>query len=60
MVHTRATEDAELDIPEGSTEHGRGHGQAPRGNPLPLPPPHPPISIEQLLAPQNELMSMLV
>jgi hypothetical protein len=26
MVCTRAAEDAKLDIPEGSTGHGRGHG----------------------------------
>jgi hypothetical protein len=60
MVRTRATEDAELDIPEGSAGRGRGRGQAPRGNSPPPPPPCPPISIQELLATQNELMSMLV
>jgi hypothetical protein len=60
MVRTRATEDAEIDIPEGSVGRGRGRGQAPRGNPPPPPPPHPLVSIEQLLAMQNELMSVLV
>jgi hypothetical protein len=51
MVRTRAAEDAEIDIPEGSAGrgHGRGHGQAPHVNPAP-PPPRPPISIEQQLA----------
>jgi hypothetical protein len=58
MVRTRATEDADLDIPEGSTSRGRAHGQAPHGNP-PLPPPSClPVSIEELLATKNELMSM--
>jgi hypothetical protein len=49
MVHTRATEDVEIDIPEGSAGRGHGRGQAPHGNPPP-PPPCPPVSIEQLLA----------
>jgi hypothetical protein len=57
MVHTRTSEDLTLDIPEGST--GRGRGQAPRGN-APLPPPHPPVSLEQLLAMHNGLMKGLV
>jgi hypothetical protein len=30
-----------------------------RGN-APLPPPHPPVSLEQLLATQNELMTLLI
>jgi hypothetical protein len=58
MAHTTAVEDAVLDIPEGSVDCGRGHGQAPRGNPRP-PPLCPPVSIEQLLATQNEIMSVL-
>jgi hypothetical protein len=58
MVHMRATEDDVLDIPEGSALRGRGCGQPSRGN-APLPPPHPPISLEQLLATQNELMTLL-
>jgi hypothetical protein len=49
MVRTRATEDAVLDIPEGSAGRGRGRGQALHANP-PLPPPRAPISIEELLA----------
>jgi hypothetical protein len=59
MVQTRATEDATLDIPEWSAGRGHGRGQAPRDNPLP-PPPHTPISIEELLATQNELMRVLI
>jgi hypothetical protein len=47
------SEDLILDILEGSTECGRD--QAPRGN-APPPPPHPPVSLEQLLATQNDLM----
>jgi hypothetical protein len=35
-VHTRATENVMPDIPEGFTGRGRGRGQAPHGNPLPL------------------------
>jgi hypothetical protein len=57
MVRTRTSEDPILDIPEGST--GRGRGQAPCGN-APLPPPRPPVSLEQLLATQNDLMRRLV
>jgi hypothetical protein len=37
MVHTKTTEDAEIDISEGSV----GYGQDPRGIPPPPPPPHP-------------------
>jgi hypothetical protein len=54
MVHTRTFEDSILDIPEGSV--GRGCGQVPRGGA----PPPPPISLEQLLATQNDLMRKLV
>jgi hypothetical protein len=54
MVHTRTSEDAILDIPEGSVGHGRG--QDPCGG---VPPP-PPVSLEQLLATQNDLMRRLV
>jgi hypothetical protein len=36
MVHTRATEDVVLDIPEGSADHGHGHGKAPCDSALPL------------------------
>jgi hypothetical protein len=54
MVHTRTSKDPILDIPEGSI--GRGHGQVPRGNA----PPPPLVSLEQLLATQNDLMRRLV
>jgi hypothetical protein len=46
-----------VDIPEGFV--GRGHGQIPHANPPP-PPPRAPVSIEDLLATQNELMRVLV
>jgi hypothetical protein len=46
--------DSILDIHEGSV--GCGHGQVPRGGA----PPPPPISLEQLLATQNELMRRLI
>jgi hypothetical protein len=54
MVHTRANGDDVLHVPEGSTAHGCGcgRGQPSRGN-APLPPPRPPVSLEQLLATQN-------
>jgi hypothetical protein len=55
MVHNRASEEAALDILEGSAGHGHGRGQALLGNP-----PRPLVSIEQLLATQNDFMSMLV
>jgi hypothetical protein len=58
-VRTRATGDAALDIPEGSAGRGHGRGQAPHANPLP-PPPRAHVSIEELLATQNELMRVLV
>jgi hypothetical protein len=57
MVRTRTSEDSILDIPEGSI--GRGRGQVPRGG-APPPPPRPPVSLEQLLATQNDLMRRLV
>jgi hypothetical protein len=44
-------------IPEGSVRHG--HGQVPHGG-APPPPPRPPVSLEQLLATQNDLMRRLV
>jgi hypothetical protein len=59
MVRTRATEDDMLDIPEGSALRGCGRGQPSRGN-APPPPPHPSVSLEQLLATQNELMTLLI
>jgi hypothetical protein len=54
MVHTRTSEDSIFDIPEGSG--GRGHGQVPRDGA----PPPPPVSLEQLLATQNDLMRRLI
>jgi hypothetical protein len=59
MVCTRATEDDVLDIPEGSAPRRCGRGQPSRGN-APLPPPHPSVSLEQLLATQNELVTLLI
>jgi hypothetical protein len=59
MVRTRATEDDMLDIPEGSAPRGCGHGQPSHGN-APPPPPHPPVSLEQLLGTQNEFMTLLI
>jgi hypothetical protein len=59
MVHMRDTDHDVLDIPEESAPHGRGHGQSPHGS-APLPPPRPPIILEQLLATQNKLMTLLI
>jgi hypothetical protein len=59
MVHTRANGDNVFDVPRGSTAHGRGRGQPPRGN-APPPPPRPSVSLEQLLDTQNELMTLLL
>jgi hypothetical protein len=59
MVLMRATEDDVLDIPKGSAPRRRGHGQPSRGN-APPPPPHLPVSLKQLLATQNELMTLLI
>jgi hypothetical protein len=56
-VRTRTSKDSILDIPEGSV--GRGCGQVPRDS-APPPPPRPPVSLEQLLATQNDLMRRLV
>jgi hypothetical protein len=57
MQSSRAIEDDVLDIPEGSAPRGRGppsHGNAPP------PSQHPPVSLEQLLVTQNELMTLLI
>jgi hypothetical protein len=59
MVRMRTTNDDVLDILEGSAPRGCGRGQPSRGNALP-PPPHPSVSLEQLLATQNKLMSLLI
>jgi hypothetical protein len=57
MVRTMIVKELNLDRPEGSV--GLGRGQIPRGDAPPLPPP-PPVSLEQLLATQNDLMRRLV
>jgi hypothetical protein len=54
MVHIRTSKDSILDIPKGSSRSGRG--QVPRGGA----PPPPPVSLEQLLATQNDLMRRLI
>jgi hypothetical protein len=54
MVRTQTFEELKHDSPEGSLGHGRGH--VPRGG---APPPLP-VSLEHLLATQNELMRRLV
>jgi hypothetical protein len=54
MVRSRTSENSILDISEGSV--GRGRGQVPCGGA----PPPPPVSLEQLLATQNELMRKLI
>jgi hypothetical protein len=54
MVRTRTSKDSILDIPEVSV--GCGRGQVPHGDA----PPPPPVSLEQLLATLNELMSRLI
>jgi hypothetical protein len=57
MVRTRTSDDSILDIPEGTVRCG--HDQVPRGG-APPPPPRPPVSLEQLMATQNDLMRRLV
>jgi hypothetical protein len=59
MVHTRITDDHVLDIPEGSALRGHGCGHPSRGN-APPPPSHSPVSLEKLLATENELMTLLI
>jgi hypothetical protein len=54
MVRTRTSKDSIHDIHEGSV--GRGRGQVSCGG-APLPPP---VSLEQLLATQNDLMRRLI
>jgi hypothetical protein len=54
MVHTRTSEDSILDIPEGSVR--RWCGQVPCDSA----PPQPLVSLEQLLATQNDMMRRLV
>jgi hypothetical protein len=57
MVCTRTSKDSILDIPNGSVRRGRGH--VPRDN-APPPPSRSLVSLEQLLATQNDLMWRLV
>jgi hypothetical protein len=54
MVCTRTFEELRLDSLEGSAR--RGGGQVPRGGA----PPRPPVSLEQLLATQNDLIRRLI
>jgi hypothetical protein len=58
MVCTRVTEEVVLDVMEAST--GRGRGQATHANALPPPPRCALVSLEQLLATQNDLMTLLM
>jgi hypothetical protein len=63
MVHTHIG-DFTQDVPESSNARARAttnerHNAAHRTPPPPLPPP-PPVSLEQLLATQNELMRVLM
>jgi hypothetical protein len=57
MVRIRTFDELSLNSPEGSTK--RGCGQVPHGG-APPPPPRPPVSLEQLLATQNDLMRRLI
>jgi hypothetical protein len=59
MVRTRANGADVLDVLEGSTAHGHGRGQPSHGN-APPPPPRQLVSLEKLLATQNELMTLLI
>jgi hypothetical protein len=54
MVHTRTSEELSLNIPKGSAR--RGYSHVPCGGA----PPRPPVSLEQLLSTQNDLMRRLV
>jgi hypothetical protein len=54
MVHTRTSEELSLNIPKGSAR--RGHSHVPCGGA----PSRPPVSLEQLLSTQNDLMRRLV
>jgi hypothetical protein len=60
MMCTRSIKDHVLNIPEPSAYHGQAPCAPPHGQEPLLPPPHPPVSLEQLLATKNELMRMLV
>jgi hypothetical protein len=56
-VHTSTSKDSIIDIPEGSVGCGRGQVL---GGGAPPPPPTSPVSLEQVLATQNDLMRRLV
>jgi hypothetical protein len=57
MVRTRTFEEMSLHSPEGSARCGRG--QVPRGS-APPPPHRPSVSLEQLLATQNDQIRRLI
>jgi hypothetical protein len=58
MVCTRTSEEHLLYFPESSA--GCGYGQARCGNAPPQLLPHPPVSLDQLLTMENDLMRRLV
>jgi hypothetical protein len=58
-IVTISNEDVTLNIPVRSAGRRRGRGQAPCNNSVP-PPPRAPVSIEDLLATQYDLMRVLV
>jgi hypothetical protein len=60
MVHSRSSKELVLDIHRPSTGRGKPPCGPLRGNAPPSPPPHLPVSLEQLLATQNELTTLLI
>jgi hypothetical protein len=60
MLCTLSIEDHVLNTPEPSADRGQAPHALPHELAPPLPPPHLPVSIEQLLAMQNDLMRRLV
>jgi hypothetical protein len=58
MMRMRAAKEVVLNVPESSTGHGCG--QPLRANAPPPPPPCPSVSLDQLLATQNDLMRLLM
>jgi hypothetical protein len=59
MVCTR-TGDFALDVPEASGARAGAAPTGPHGAAPASPPPPPPVSIEQMLATQNDLMQVLM